>query len=164
MGNLRKAVMTRDLEAMSNQLLASVVANFASGNASMGIIHGIAISVDNLKGPHGLKCGMLLPHGIEFNMSFCQEKFAKMATILSETPSGKSTSELAKRFLHQVKQLLIDLDFPRRFGPENLARERIPHLINEVRKHVPPFLETNLRPVTDDDVTRICEAALRGWE
>jgi alcohol dehydrogenase class IV len=164
MGNLREAVLTKDVEAMSNQLLASVVANFAGGNASMGVIHGIAISVGNLKGPHGFKCGMLLPHGIEFNMTVCEEKFAKIATILGETPSGKTTSELAKWFLHQVKQLLADLDFPPRFGPENLARERIPHLINEVRKHVPPFLETNLRPVADDDVTRICEAALKGWD
>ena len=164
MANLRKAVLTDDIEAKSNQLLASVIANFAGGNASMGIIHGIAVSTGNLKGPHGFKCGMLLPHGIEFNMSVCEEKFAKVATTIGEIASDKPSPELAGLFLHQVKQLLVDLKFPRKFKPENLSRDRIPQLIKEVRQHIPPFLETNLRPVTDEDVAQLCEASLKGWE
>jgi len=164
MGNLRKAALTKDMDAKSHQLLGSTIANLAGGNAGLGIIHGIAVSVGNLKGPHGFKCGMLLPHAIEFNMPVCQGKFAKTAAILSGTPQDKSRSDLAAVFLQQIKQLLADLDFPRRFGSENLQREKIPDLIKEVRKHTPPFLETNLRPVADDDVARICEAALKGWD
>jgi len=164
MNNLRAAALTDDMEAKSRQLLASAIANFAGGNAGMGIVHGIAVSVGNLKGPHGFKCGMLLPFGIEFNMTVCEEKFAKIAAMLGDATSGKLHSQLAQVFLRQVKQLLIDLDFPRRFGPENLSRERIPDLIKEVRKHIPPFLETNLRKVTDEDVTRICKASLEGWD
>ena len=164
MNNLRAAALTDDMEAKSQQLLASAMANFAGGNAGMGIVHGIAVSVGNLKGPHGFKCGMLLPFGIEFNMTVCEEKFAKIAAMLGDVTSGKLHSQLAQAFLRQVKQLLIDLDFPRRFGPENLSRERIPDLIKEVRKHIPPFLETNLRKVTDEDVTRICKASLEGWD
>lgn len=164
MKNLRMAVLTDDMDAKSHQLLGSTMANLAGGNAGLGIIHGIAVSVGNLRGPHGFKCGMLLPHAIEFNMPVCQGKFAKMAKILSGTPQDEDTSDLAAVFLQQIKQLLVDLDFPRRFRPENLQREKIPGLIGEVRKHIPPFLETNLRPVTDDDIARICEAALKGWE
>ena len=163
MANLRKAALTDDMEAKSNQLLASVIANFAGGNAGMGIVHGIAVSTGTLKGPHGFKCGMLLPYGIEFNMSVCEEKLAKAAAILGEIPSDKPTPELAGLFLHKVKHLLDDLEFPRKFEPENLSRDRIPQLIKEVRKHIPPFLETNLRPVTDEDVANICEATLKGW-
>jgi hypothetical protein len=47
---------------------------------------------------------------------------------------------------------------------QNLSAEKIPDLIKEVRQHIPPFLETNLRKVTDEDVARICEASLKGWE
>lgn len=162
--NLREVVFTDNIEAKTNQHLASVMANFAGGNASMGIVHGIAVSVGNLKGSHGFKCGMLLPYGIEFNLPACEEKFAKMAVILGETPSNKTTPELARLFLRRIKLLLTDLDFPRRFEPENLSREIIPDLIKEVRKHIPAFLETNIRKVTDDDIARICEASLAGWE
>ena len=164
MGNLKKAVLTDDIEAKSNQLLASTIANFAGGNASMGIVHGIAVSIGNLKGSHGFKCGMLLPLGIEFNMPVCEDKFARVATLLGEIPQNQSVPELARSFLKRIKKLLVDLDFPRRFGPENLDREKIPSLIREVRQHVPPFLETNRRHVTDEDVANICMAALRGWD
>jgi len=164
MGNLRAAALTDDMEAKSTQHLASAMANFAGGNASMGIIHGIAVSVGNLKGSHGYKCGMLLPYAIEFNMPVCEEKFARVATILGETPYGMTTRDLAESFLRRVKQLLIDLDFPRKFTEEELPREKIPALIKEVRQHVPAFLETNLRKVTDEDVARVCEASLKGWE
>lgn len=164
MNNLKEAVFTDSIEAKGNQHLASVIANFAGGNASMGIVHGIAVSYGNLRGPHGFKCGVLLPYGIEFNMPVCKEKFAKMATILGETPYDKTTFELAGLFLRRIKKLLIDLDLPKKFGPENLSAEKIPDLIREVRKHVPPFLETNIRKVTDEDVMHLCKKSLIGWE
>jgi len=163
MNNLRGAALTEDTEAKSTQLLASVMANFAGGNASLGIVHGIAVSIGNLKGPHGFKCGMLLPFGIEFNLPVCEEKFARIAAMLGSGTSGKSYSTSAHDFIDHVKQLLMDLDFPPKFGPENLTKERIPDLIKEVRRHTPCFLDTNLRKVTDDDVMRICESALKGW-
>jgi len=164
MGNLKRAALTDDMEAKSKQHLASAIANFAGGNAGMGIVHGIAVSIGNLKGPHGYKCGMLLPFGVEFNMPVCEEKFARIATILGESSRGKTTAGLARLFLHRIKQLLIDLDFPRRFKPEDLAEDRIPDLIKEVRQHIPPFLDINLRKVMDEDITRICKASLEGWD
>jgi lactaldehyde reductase len=164
MNNLREAALTDDMEAKSNQHLASSVANYACGNAGMGIIHSIAVSVGNLKGPHGFKCGMLLPYGIEFNMPVCEEKFARMATMLGETPGNKTNSELARLFLRRVKQLLIDLDFPRKFGQENLSKERIPELIKEIKRFGPSFLDSNMRKVTDEGIARICESSLEGWE
>lgn len=164
MHNLREAALTENMEAKSNQHLASALANMACGNAGLGIVHGIAISVGNLKGPHGYKCGMLLPFAIEFNMPVCEAKFAKMATLLGETSHDKTTRELAGLFLLRVKQLLVDLDFPRKFEEENLPRENIPGLIEEIRQFIPSFLDSNLRRVTDEDVARMCEAALKGWE
>lgn len=162
--NLRRAALTGDMEAKSRQMLASAVANFACGNAGLGVVHGIGVSA-RLKGSHGYKCAMLLPHGIAFNMPVCEEKFARAALAMGEPAGpGMGRRELAACFLRRIKELLRDLGFPRRFEAENLDRARIPDLIREVRVFLPPFLENNIRRVSDADIAGICESALRGWD
>jgi len=56
------------------------------------------------------------------------------------------------------------LNFPRKFGPENLSKDKIPELLKEVKRNSPPFQDFNLRKVTDRDIARLCEEALKGWE
>lgn len=164
MNNLRAAALTDDMNAKSAQHLAASMANYACGNASLGIVHGLAISVGTIHAPHGLKCAMLLPFGIEFNMPVCEGKFARLAVILGENFCGSTPHELAETFLARVKQLYLDIDFPTAFTPEQLRPENIPDLINEVRRYTPSFLETNLRHVTDADLERIAWAATVGWD
>lgn len=164
MTNLKEATFTDNIGAKINQQLGSTISMVAGDNGGLGIVHALAGVVFNAKGPHGYKCGIFLPHAMEFNMPVCEEKFARMATILGEPPHGKTTSELAGLFLRRVKQLLIALDFPRKFESANLSREKIPELIKEVRRNSPPFLESNLRKVTDEDIARICETSLRSWD
>ena len=164
MANLREATLTDNMEAKMNQQLGCTLGIVAGSNASFGIVHAIGSVNFNLKGPHGYKCGVLLPHAMEFNMPVCKQKFAQLATILGEVPYQKTTSELANCFVRQVKQLLIELDFPSKFGPENLSKDKIPELLKEVKRNSPPFQDFNLRNVTDHDIVRLCEHALKGWE
>ncbi len=164
MTNLKEATLTDDIEAKLNQQLGCTLAMVAGENAGLGIIHGLGGVCFSLKGPHGYKCGIFLPHAIEFNMLVCQQKFAEMAIILGEKSQYKTISELASLFLRRVKLLLIDLDFPRKFEPANLSREQIPEVIKEARRFSPPFLEYNLRKVTDEDIAGMCEASLEDWE
>ena len=122
------------------------------------------VSVGAIKAPHGLKCGVLVPFGIEFNMPVCEAKFAHMAVLLGESAHDKTPRELAELFLWRVKQLYMDIDFPRQFAPEELPEEKIPQLIKEARSYKPGFLGSNLRHITDADIERICKAALEGWD
>lgn len=164
MDNLRKAVLSDSMEAKLNQQLGCTLAMIAGENAGLGALHVIGGVCFNLKGPHGYKCGVLLPPIMEFNLPVCEDKFARMAVMLGELPYDKTTAELARLFLRRVKQLLADLDFPRKFEKANLTRKQIPEVIREARRFSPPFLEYNLRKVADEDIAHICEATLRGWE
>jgi len=164
MTNLKEATFTHNLEAKLNQHLGSTLAMLASGNAGLGIVHAFAGVIFSFKGAHGYKCGVVLPFAMEFNMPVCEEKFAKMATILGESSYGKTTPELARLFLYHVKQLLVDLEFPRKFEQVSMSQEKTAEVIEEIKKMSPSFTRSNLRKVTDEDIVSIFEASLRGWE
>jgi alcohol dehydrogenase len=164
MNNLREATYTDNMEAKLNQQIGCTMAMNVGDNSKLGIIHGITGAYINLTGPHGYKCGVLLPHAIEFNMPVCEKKFAKMAVILGETSHHKTTTELAHLFLRRVKQLLLDIGFPKKFDPANLPPDRLPALLKEVRMHPHSFIDFNLRKVTDEDLVTIFEASIKEWE
>ncbi len=164
MTNLREAVFSDNMEAKLNQQLGCTLAMVAGENAGLGALHVIGGVCFNLKGPHGYKCGVLLPPIMEFNLPVCEDKFARMAVMLGELLHNKTTAGLARLFLRQVKQLLADLDFPRKFDQANLTPKQIPEVVKEARRFSPPFFDNNLRKVTDEDIAHICEATLKGWE
>lgn len=164
MANLRAAVLTDDMEAKSSQHLAAAMANFACGNAGLGIVHGIASSISHIRAPHGLKCGMLLPFAIAFNMTVCEDKFARLAALSGEGAHGGARRALAEKFLHRIKALYRDLGFPTRFTPEQFKTEHVPALVKEIRRYSPAFLQSNRRRVTDEDIERIALGAAEGWD
>jgi alcohol dehydrogenase class IV len=164
MTNLRTATFTDNLAAKMGQQLGCTLAMNTGDNAGLGIVHALAGVYFNLKGSHGYKCGIFLPHAMEFNTPFCEQKFAHIATMAGESACHKSTSELALLFVRQVKLLLIDLDFPKKFESANLSSEKIPEVIKEARKNHPRFLDHNIRKVTDEDIAHICQASLKSWD
>ncbi|MBW1801389.1 MAG: iron-containing alcohol dehydrogenase [Deltaproteobacteria bacterium] len=163
MNNLKEATLGDDMEAKLNQQLGCTLAMIAGENAGLGIVHVLGGICFNLKGPHGYKCGVFLPHAMEFNMPGCESKLARMETLLDETGHGKTTADLAGSFLRRIKKLFIDLDFPRKFKDADFSRDWIPGFIKEARSFTPPFLEFNIREVTDADIERICELSLTDW-
>ena len=59
----------------------------------------------------------------------------------------------------------MDLEFPRKFGEEDAAREDIPAMMLEIKQgHNLRFLENNLRPASEDNVHEMLENSLKGWE
>ena len=99
MQNLREATLSDNLEARLNQQLGCTLGMIAGENAGLGLLHVIGGVCFSLKGPHGYKCGVFLPHVMEFNLPLCEDKFAKMAVILGESPLSKTTHELASLFI-----------------------------------------------------------------
>jgi alcohol dehydrogenase len=164
MTNLREATFTDNLEAKLNQQIGCTLAMVAGENAVLGMVHSFGGVSFSLKGSHGYKCGVFLPHAIEFNMPVCEQKFAQLAVMLGEQTQDKTVPELARLFLRRVKLFLIDLDFPRKLGSENLSREQIMEFIKEASAANPFFMKNNLRKVTDEDIARLCRASLQDWD
>ncbi|MFC2069509.1 iron-containing alcohol dehydrogenase [Chloroflexota bacterium] len=162
MGNLKEASLTNNMEAKSIQLLASSMANIASGNAGLGIVHAMAGSYE-VKLPHGYQIGILLPYVMEFNLPMCERKLAQMALTLGEPPYGKNISDLAKLALRRLKAFFIELDLPRKFEPADFPVDKIPELaISAMEKR--ELIESNIRKLTESDIVSLYEASLQGWQ
>jgi len=160
LNNLRQAVFTHDMESKLNQHLAAAMGIIA-GKAGLGLLHGIAVAHYSYKGAHGYRCGVLLPHVMEYNMPAVTDKFARMAVILGERDTGDNRA-LAMAFVRRVKELLADLEFPRCF--ENESIQTTPAVVKEVMEKGTTFLNSNIRKVTAADVEKIFNNALKAWE
>ena len=158
--NLAEATLSDNLLAKTNQHLGSTLAMLACSGAGLSILHAFAGVVFSAKGSHGYKCGLVLPHAMEFNLPLCEAKFSRLATMLGESPSDKNNHDLAGLFITRVKRLLSDLDFPKKFEGDGLAKIDISQIIKEIRGNSPPFADSNIRRVTDDDLAKMCEALI----
>jgi len=62
MKNLATSVLTNDLEAKNQQLIASSMANIACGNAKLDLIHALSHPLSSYHMAHGLANGILIPY------------------------------------------------------------------------------------------------------
>jgi alcohol dehydrogenase class IV len=162
--NIREACLSDNVEARINQHIGSTLGIAAGENGGFGIVHALSGVHFNMKGPHGFKCGIFLPHVIKFNLPVCEQKFAKAAVEIGENSHNRTTREMAELFLQRVKQLLVDLDFPRKLEPSQLTEGQIPDVIKELNRISPPFHLMNLREATDNDIAEICRSSLVDWK
>src|SRR4030042_1283092 len=101
MKHLVSSVLTQDLEAKDQQLIASVMANMACGNAKLDLIHGLSHPLGNYHMPHGLANGILIPYVMEFNLPVCQDKFAQMAIFMGENSHELTIKELSRKAIER---------------------------------------------------------------
>lgn len=159
LANLRKAALTDDLEAKGLQHLASTMASIACSNGGLGIVHGMTMYY-GFKAPHGYQAGVLLPYGMEFNLPACEDKLARMALAIGED-SDRSRRDLAELAVRRVKELYIDLDFPRRFTEGEFPVEELPAMARVAMGNF--FVQNTVRKASEEDVRRLYEVSLRGW-
>jgi alcohol dehydrogenase class IV len=181
MQNLRQSCMTDDLEAKQACLEASCVANMACGNAKLGYVHGLARNVQTMFSvPYGETIGVFLPYVMEFNLPSALDRFEMMAPYLGVNTAGKTPIEIGESAIYQVKRLLADLNFPRKFSEDVVDRSYIPVMAKMVftrRKEENMTMEElhnlnvsgygpnpNIRKAAYDDIVKLYELSLQGWE
>lgn len=180
MANLRTACRTDDIEAKNACLLASAMANMACQNAKLGFVHGLARNVQTLFNvPYGVTIGVFLVPVMEFNLSAAVERFSAMAEAMGVSRGSLPLRVHAEAAVSQVKSLLADLDFPRRFEPEQVDRNAIPRLVRmayaqasqrylsdkeleqiSVDGYAP---SPNIRKATYQELISLYEKTLQGW-
>jgi alcohol dehydrogenase class IV len=162
MKHLVSSVLTRDLEAKNQQLIASVMANMACGNAKLDLIHALSHPLGSYHMPHGLANGILIPYVMEFNLPVCQDKFSQMAMAMGEGIQELSPTQLAQRAIDRVKRLFIDAGFPRKIPSDVVDRKEIPNLVKQAMTR--PMVKFNKRKSTEKELTEIYEKAFEGWD
>ena len=161
MKHLVPSVLTQDLEAKNQQLIASVMANMACGNAKLDLIHALSHPLGSYHMPHGLANGILIPYVMEFNLPVCQDKFAQMAMGMGESDHGVNVAQLAQRAIDRVKRLFIDVGFPTKIPSDVVDRKEIPNMVKQAMTR--PMAKFNRRKSTEKDLAEIYERAFEGW-
>ena len=85
--NLVKAVENgNDLTARSNMLMGSMLGGISFSHADVASVHCIAESLGSMYDlPHGTCNAIFLPYVMEYNMEYCKERYARVATAMGLT-------------------------------------------------------------------------------
>lgn len=147
-----------DLRAREAMATASLQAGLAFTNALLGATHAISHQIGGaLDLPHGLLNAILMPHVMRFNAETHPERYVEVARGLGVDVEGLSATAAADAAVERVESLAGALDVPgglREVGVQPADFDRFAR--TALRD---AYIATNPRPVTEDDVRRICVAA-----
>lgn len=111
-GNLVRAVEDgSDLEARSNMLMASMLGGISFSHSDVASVHCIAEALGSMYDmPHGTCNAIFLPYVMEYNMDYCADRYARVATAMGLT--WDTEAEGAAKAVAYVKQLARDVKLP----------------------------------------------------
>jgi alcohol dehydrogenase class IV len=110
-----------NLMAREEMAKAAYFSGVALTNVGLGAVHGLASSLGIYTGlPHGRICAILLPHIMEINKSYCSEKYAEIAVLL--TGSNESDeNKMCEIAISAVKSLAKTFGIPENFKGQKIA-------------------------------------------
>lgn len=153
-GGLERAfIRGDDLEARESMQLGATMAMIGGMNAHMGLGHAMVMPLCGLYHmPHGLACGMVLPHVLEFNAEVADAKVVRVLAAL-ETGTGEDARGPAR--YRGLEDLLASVGMTGRlrdFGYQAEHKEIIVReTLNSVQYHFNP------RTASEDELARLVE-------
>lgn len=140
-----------DLQARQEMMLASAMAGLAFDQSGLGIIHSVAGPVASRYGlHHGLCIGLLLPHGLAYNLQSLDDKRIAVLQALGMPASISDEGAVAG-----VKEWLHDLGLPSTLSQLEVTNPDLPAMAEEASRMV--LLPNNPRPATASDCQRLLE-------
>ena len=136
-----------DMEARAGMLLGSVLAGIAFSHSDVGSVHCIAEALGGkYDTAHGVCNAVVLPAVMEYNLTYCRERYARLASAMGIT--FDSIEDGALKAVEAVKQLAVDLKLPR-FSSFGVKPEDIEELA--FKSYVNGSNVDNPRPMNKDD-------------
>jgi 1,3-propanediol dehydrogenase len=147
-----------DLTAREGMARASLQAGMAFTNALLGATHAIAHQIGGaLDLPHGLLNAILMPHVMRFNAETHAERYVDVARALGADVEGLDAASAAEQAIERVEALSRALGIPGGLSEIGVdPADFDAFAVNALRD---AYIATNPRPVSEDDVRRICIAA-----
>ncbi|HIE13490.1 MAG TPA: iron-containing alcohol dehydrogenase [Desulfotomaculum sp.] len=151
--------VSRNRDARERVMQGSFLAGVAIQNAGVGAVHAIAHVIGaRYRQPHGLVCGVLLPHIMAFNLPVAEEKYGALALATGVVPPGTEVSVAAGRFVEYIARLVKKLGLPERIGELGIKEEDLDEIVEAT---LPAnSLKMNPRRVTRAELREILRKAL----
>ena len=134
--------------------MASVSMSQASLPHAMG--HALQSVVNT---SHGSSLSILLPTIMEFNMSACPDKYARVAELMGEKTEGLFQNDASAKAIAAVRQIIKDIELPTRLRDVSVTKAQIPRIVDILFDINLRNVKSNPRPVSREDATKIFEAA-----
>ena len=104
-----------DLAAREGMALAAYYAGMAINLVSVGSVHAIAHQLGGKYGiPHGLANALVLPHVLEYCREEAESRLAELAVVIGVGKQGEPASQLAHKFIAEVRELRTQVGIPDR--------------------------------------------------
>lgn len=150
-----------DIEARGATLAASCMAGVAFTNSGVGITHALAHSVGAKYGTHhGMTNGVLLPHGMRFNLEAVAAQYARIGRSLDFDNGEKDDIVVANLLIERIEGLLKELKLPltlKELGVSDLNNEALTELADMAGSD--PAIMFNPREASADDLVQILKRA-----
>ena len=140
-----------NIEARSGMLMGSMLAGISFSHSDVAAVHCVAESLGGMYDlPHGECNAIFLPYIMEYNMSYCVSKYARVASAMGCVFS--SEEEGAKMAVENVKKLCKDVEI-RRFA--DLVPDKKDFETLAVNSEQNGSNADNPRPMTKEDYMHI---------
>jgi alcohol dehydrogenase class IV len=136
-----------DLQAREGLALASMLSGTCLANAGLALVHGIASGIGEYKKiPHGLVCGILLPHALRFNRPACRKELADaLACFLNEEAPDEDL--IIDRGIGEIEHLNHLLQIPPDLKHLKISTEEVNVI---ARQSMGSSMSGNPIPMTDE--------------
>lgn len=148
MQHLKTAVFDgKNMEARAGMLLGSLLAGISFSHSDVASVHCIAEALGGkYDAPHGVCNAVVLPEMMAYNMDYCRERYARIATAMGLT--CKDPEDGAQRAVEAVRQLARDVKLPsfRNLGVKQEDFEELAH-----KSAINGSNPDNPRPMQEED-------------
>ena len=150
--NLETAVKDgSNIEARSAMLMGSMLGGMSFSHSDVASVHCIAESLGGMYDlPHGMCNAIFLPYVMEYNMDYCEEKYARVANAFGL--SFNTAREGAQAAVQAVKDLCVAVGLPD-FKSRNVDTNDFDALAEMSVKNI--STESNPRPMTKEDYLNV---------
>jgi len=110
--NLKSAfTQGTNIEARAGMLLGSLMAGIAFSQSDVGAVHCIAEALGGMYDiPHGVCNAVMLPTIMEYNLQYCRESYAQIATVMGI--EWRNSEIGAHKAVEAVKKMAQDVELP----------------------------------------------------
>jgi len=147
-----------DLLARGQQMIAANLAGIGFANSLLGIVHSMAHIVGAKHGvPHGIANGILLPHGMRYNLEACPDRYALVAEAMGVKEKGMNDKEAATAAINAMKDFLTRITHPVRLRDVGVPAEALEDCATATLSE--PSILTNPRPGDPSEVLKMFQEA-----
>ena len=156
--HLRNAVSDgHHMEARAGMLLGSVLAGIAFSHSDVAAVHCVAEALGGkYDAAHGVCNAVVLPAVMEYNMTYCQERYARIAGAMGLT--YENAADGASQAVMAVQQLASDVRLPE-FGSLGVQEKDLEELAANSFKNGSNI--DNPRPMKKEDYLKLFQRLIR---